>query len=67
MKQRDIADRLDIAQSAVEKALRLHRLMVQMGLTEPFIRLTSLPDNCHRLHRHEHQRYRFEPLPGYPR
>ena len=66
MKQRDIGSQLGLAQSAVEKALRIHRQMVEQGLTEPFIRLTSLPENCHRLRRHKHKRYRFEPLSGYP-
>ncbi len=67
LKQREIRERLGWkAQSSVERALRIYRIMVRDGLTEPFIRLTSLPDNCHRLHRHEHPRYRFEPLPGYP-
>ena len=67
LKVREIGERLGIAQSAVQRALRIHRLMRSRGLTEPFVRLTSLPVNTNRLRRHLHSRFRFEPLDGYPR
>ena len=67
LKEREIGERLGIAQSAVQRALRINRLMKSRGLTEPFIRLTELPEITNRLRRHRHPRFRFEPLDGYPR
>ena len=66
LKEREIAVRLGIAQSAVQRALRINRLMRSLDLTEPFIRLVSIPTVCNRLRRHLHPRFRFEPLDGFP-
>ena len=66
LKQREIGASLGLYQSTVERALRIHKKMLEMGLSEPFIRLTSLPEKTNRLRRHFHPRYRFEPLEGYP-
>lgn len=67
LKEREIAIRLNIAQSAVQRALRINRLMHSQGLIEPFVRLTALPETTNRLRRHLHPRFHFEPLEGYPR
>jgi len=67
LKQRQIGARLGLFQSTVERALRVHRKMMEMGLTEPFVRLTELPSETNRLRRHRHPRFRFKPLDGYPR
>lgn len=67
LKQRQIGAQLGLFQSTVERALRLHRKMLEMGLAEPFVRLTELPSETNRLRRHRHPRFRFEPLDDYPR
>jgi len=66
LKQREIATRLGLAQSTVERALRIHRQLSEQDLPEPYFRLTNVPVASHRLRRHRHVSYRFEPLAGYP-
>lgn len=65
LKEREIGARLGMAQSAVQRSFRLHRIMLEQGLTEPYIRLTELPEQSNLLRRHQHPRFRFEPLPGW--
>jgi hypothetical protein len=67
MKERDIAAQLGIAQSAVQAALKIGRIMTSRGLVEPLIRLTALPRVTNNLRRHKQPRFRFEPLDGFPR
>jgi hypothetical protein len=64
--QRAIAKSLNVTQPAVSRALILHRRMLERGLTEPYETLTGPPDDYHKLQRHRHDRYRFQPLNGYP-
>lgn len=51
--------------TAVQKALALHRKMLSLGLSSPFVTLQAPPDDYSKLRRHKHARYRFEPLEGY--
>ena len=67
LKQREIGTRLGMAQSATEAALRISRLMIPLGISEPYIRLTAVPKVTNRLKRHKHPRFRFEPLDGFPK
>jgi hypothetical protein len=60
--QRQVAANLGITQPAVERALALTRQMDRLGLSDPYVRLTSPPDDYNRLRRHRHPRYKFEPL-----
>ncbi|HUQ69939.1 MAG TPA: hypothetical protein VM165_10470, partial [Planctomycetaceae bacterium] len=65
LREHEIGQRLGMAQSAVHRSLRLHRLMTSEGLAEPLVRLTELPARTNRLRRHRHPRFRFEPLAGW--
>lgn len=60
------AKRLGISLSACANALRIDRLMRERGLTEPFERMTEPRASMTRLRRHRSERFRFEPLPGFP-
>jgi site-specific DNA recombinase len=65
VKQRDIAAQLKVTQTAVQKALALHRKMKDLELTEPYVALIQPSDNYSKLRRHRNRKYRFEPLGGY--
>jgi DNA invertase Pin-like site-specific DNA recombinase/DNA-binding NarL/FixJ family response regulator len=63
---RAIARQLGLKQQAVLNALYLDERMQSLGLTDPYELVTEPPQHT-RLRRHLHPRYRFEPLPGFPR
>ncbi|HUQ69000.1 MAG TPA: recombinase family protein [Planctomycetaceae bacterium] len=65
LRQHEIGQRLGMVRTAVQRSLRLHRLMLSQGLAEPLVRLTELPARTNRLRRHRHPRFRFEPLAGW--
>jgi site-specific DNA recombinase len=44
--------------------MALQRKMEAIGLTDPYVKVAEPPDDCPRLRRHKHGRYRFDPLPG---
>ncbi|MBI1347832.1 hypothetical protein GC163_16270 [bacterium] len=62
-----IACELGVSKSQVSKTWILAQQMQAQGLTEPFIRLVAMPPQTHRLRRHQHPRFRMDPLPGWPR
>jgi DNA invertase Pin-like site-specific DNA recombinase len=62
LKQRDIAWELQLTQPAVQRAVALDKRLRQLGLTDPYVLLSSPPADYGRLRRHQHQRYHFEPL-----
>jgi hypothetical protein len=66
MKQRQIAEELGLDLATVQRAVELQRAMDRLGLTDPYLPITSPPPEDGRWRRHRHPRYRFEPLPGYP-
>ena len=61
MTQRQIAVKLGITQTAVQKAAALSRLMTKLGLTDPYVALQEPTNSCG-LRRHLHPRYEFKPL-----
>jgi hypothetical protein len=67
MGQRRIARDLGVTQAAVSNAARLDRKMRAAGMADPFVVVTEVPADYTKLRRLKHERYRFEPLPGYPR
>jgi hypothetical protein len=62
LKQRAIAWELGISQAAVQHAAALTRRLRQAGANDPYVALEAPPADYHRLRRHRHRRYRFEPL-----
>jgi hypothetical protein len=66
LSQRQIGAELGMAQSATQRAIKIHSQMQKLGLGEPFLRLTELPEDTHRMRRHRHLRFRFEPQDGFP-
>ncbi|QDU88427.1 Recombinase [Pirellulimonas nuda] len=67
MKQREAAAALGTSQPAVQRALKLHRLMQELGLGSPWRQVLTPPEDDSKLRRYRHPRYRFEPLEGFPR
>jgi DNA invertase Pin-like site-specific DNA recombinase len=61
--QREIAQELKITLPAVQRAGALAGRMEDLGITDPYQPLTGPPEDYERLRRHQHGRYRFEPLP----
>ncbi|HEV3343314.1 MAG TPA: recombinase family protein [Pirellulales bacterium] len=61
--ERTIAAQLGITQTAVQRAVALARMMDRLALTDPYVPVTSPPQDCTKMRRHKHRRYRFEPLP----
>lgn len=52
-----IAAELGLTVTAVQRAAALHRKMLELGLTDPYIELTE-PPSSGRLRRHRHKRFR---------
>ena len=65
-KDKKIAASLGVKKPVVSYAMKLHHLMLQLGITDPYVRLTEPPLEGTKLKRHLHPRYRFEPLDGDP-
>ena len=63
MTEREIAHKLGITKTAVQRAAALQRKMDELGLTDPYIPVTEPPEDLTKMRRHKHKRYRFEPLP----
>jgi site-specific DNA recombinase len=61
--QREVGQAVGITQPAVQNALKLHKLMVEANVSDPYLAVTELPDNCQKLRRHKHPRYQFQPKP----
>jgi hypothetical protein len=67
-KEREIAAMLGIKQATVQHAKRLYRAMEELGLDDPYVLLTDpLTMGKSRMRRHQHLRYEFKPLDGFPR
>ena len=69
LEQREIASQLEgePTQTAVWNALKLHRQMLEQGLTSPYKFVEAPPDDYHKLRRHKNKKYSFQPKPGYQR
>jgi hypothetical protein len=63
--ERQVAERLGITETAVQRAAALGRRMAQLGVTDLYQPVHAPPRDYGKLRRHKHPRYRFEPLdPG---
>ena len=62
MTQREVARELGLTVTAVQRAAALQRMMDRRGLDNPYLRLTEPTEECGKLRRHLHPRYRFQPL-----
>jgi site-specific DNA recombinase len=59
--EREAARTLGLTITAAQQAAALQRKMDEMGLSDPYVAVTKVPEDT-RLRRHEHARYKFEPL-----
>jgi hypothetical protein len=66
MTEREVAAKLCLTITAAQRAMSLHRLMIERGVNDPYELVTAPPVDSVRIRRHKHPRYRFEPLDGYP-
>ncbi len=61
--QRQAGQAVGITQPAVQNALKLHKLMVEANISDPYVAVTAPPDDYQKLRRHKHPRYQFQPKP----
>ena len=66
MTDRAAAQELGLTPTAVHRAMALHGRMQEVGAVDPYRRLVGPPDGDSKFRRHEHPRYRFQPLDGAP-
>lgn len=64
--ERQVAAKLKLTVTATQRAADLQRLMDEQGLSDPYVAVTEPPEDCSKLRRHRHKRYKFDPLPGFP-
>ena len=64
--ERQIAKRLGVTQPVVQRAMALHRRMLELGIDDPYQPVSEPPADYGKLRRHRHPRYRFEPLISEP-
>jgi DNA invertase Pin-like site-specific DNA recombinase len=64
--ERAVAKRLGLTVTAAQRAMALHRQMQAAGVTDPYRRLLTPPDDDGKVRRHKHPRYRFQPFDGSP-
>jgi site-specific DNA recombinase len=64
--EREAARELGLTVTAAQRAVALHRMMLARGLTDPYQPLLAPPGGGGKFCRHEHARYQFRPLDGYP-
>ena len=64
--ERQVADELAVTVTAAQRAMALQRMMEGVGATDPYRPLVVPPDGHGKIRRHEHDRYDFRPLDGYP-
>ena len=57
-----IAAKLGITKTAVQRAFTLQRKMNELGLTDPYVPVLEPPADYTKLRRHKHHRYEFKPL-----
>jgi hypothetical protein len=64
--EREVAANLGLTVTAAQRAMSLHRMMVEAVVSDPYRRLTAPPDGDSKFRRHFHPRYEFRPLPDCP-
>ncbi|MGE3317195.1 MAG: hypothetical protein AB7O26_18920, partial [Planctomycetaceae bacterium] len=52
-------------QPALQNALSLHKMMQELGLSDPYVLLLEPPDDYPKLRRHKKSRYKFRPVENY--
>jgi site-specific DNA recombinase len=62
--EREVAADFGITVTAAQKAAVLQRRMDELGITDPYVRVTDPPEDSRKMRRNLHSAYRFEPLPG---
>ena len=67
MKEREVAEELQITVTAASRAARLQRLMASLDITDPWLPVREPPADYGKFRRHLHHRYCFRPLDGFPR
>lgn len=65
MKHADIAEKLGVFKTEVGTAMSLHRRMLEKGLDDPWIPITSVEQASASFKRVRNPRFRFEPLEGF--
>lgn len=60
--EKSISQMLGITKTAVQAAAVLQREMDRRGLSDPYVQVLEPPNDCPKLRRHHHPRYKFEPL-----
>jgi hypothetical protein len=55
-----IASALTITKTVVQQAAALSRLMIKLGLTDPYLNVVNPPDDYGKLRRHRHHRFKFQ-------
>ncbi len=66
MSERAAARRIGITQPAAQNAAALDRKMKAAGLEDPYLPLREPPMDYPKVCRHLHDRYSYNPLPGFP-
>ncbi len=56
-----------VSDTAVGRALGLHKQMLASSLTDPWVVVHEPPDDYTKLRRHKNPEYQFQPLDGYTR
>ena len=64
MTERAVAAELGITVTAAQKAAVLQRKMDELGITDPYVRVTAPPEDSRKMRRNHYPGYRFDPLPG---
>ena len=64
--EREAARELGLTATAAQHAMALQRLMAKEGVADAYRALTAPPERGGKIRRHEHPRYDFRPLDGYP-
>lgn len=61
--EQEAARRLSVTVTAAQRAMALKRMMDDIGVSEPYERLSEPPEDDGKMRRHRHARYSFRPLP----
>jgi hypothetical protein len=69
LKQREICQAIleHPTQTAVQNALALHRKILTMGMSTPYVLVMEPPEDYTKLRLYRHPNYRFEPKENYQR
>jgi hypothetical protein len=60
-----IGKMIGISGTAAQNAYETHTKLQQLGLTDPYVPLMTPFEGTTKYNRHKHERFRFDPLPGF--